>query len=859
MNDFPNGTADDYGAAIAFYTHAIEDQPDIVESYWYLGLAWLLQGDEAAAQTVWITALSQAAPGQSDQLTTDLADLLIAEATRQCQHHRPDQASRLYQQVLELQPEAADIQLALGNALAAQGDLLGALIPWQMAATLQPESAAPHERQAEVLHKLGRLEDAIACYSHALVLQPNRVELYQVLGRCYVQQNQWAAAVAPFYQALQLQPWCAAAWGDLGYTQLQLGNLETAIASIQQAVQLQPSLVEQYCKWVTPSTAQSSLQPNADFLQALLSSDGDCYGELGRLLSDRGHLNLAIATYQAAANRQPNAAQFQIELGQLLTQMHQLDAALNAYQTALNLTPNSPEAVLGMAQVLAKSGQYQAAIAWANQAVAQAPTTFDGYALLGDLARSIEQWDVAIGHYQAALAIEPTAIECWGNLAVACTHGRREIEAIACFKTILHLNSNLAPVVGDLMTALQHQTLLPSSDKLAHITPIDPPSGWYETTEEWINQSSLDAHHYSPIHPPQTVILTPPKQIETSLEAAPHFSFRFGHDMTIPGTFLATLNNGRFWLDPDQSSSAILTENNQLLADLSPEFPILSPGHPDQLPEQHWTFRARKLPPPEQIDGTVAILAGLSNNVYFHWLLDCLPRFELLRLSGLDLSQIDYFLVSDRLLFQQESLRILGIPNTKILSLESHLHIQATKLIVPSFAGAIAWFQPWVVDFLNTTFLDQSTDSWTRPSTHPTRLYISRQNTTNRRIVNEAEIVEYLERIGFVKIDLASLSIADQAQLFSQAEVIVAPHGSGLTNTVFCTPSTKLIEIFSPNFVYPCYWYISNLLKLDYFCLLGELPIGYSLHTLLYPNPRIEDIFVNLDTLEQLLNLAGVE
>lgn len=870
MNDFPTGTADEYGAAIAFYTHAIEEHPDAIEPYWYLGLAWLLQGDEMAAQAIWFTALSQTAPEQLDRLTTNLAAILLAEASWQRQYRRPDQVSRLYQQVLELQPEAADIQLALGNALAEQGDLLGALIPWQMAATLQPDWGAPYERQAEVLHKLGQLEDAIACYSHALVLQPNRAELYQALGQCYVQQNQWAAAIAPFHRALQLQPRCAAAWGDLGYAQLRLGNLETAIASIQQAVQLQPSMIENYCTWIkldpAQNTDQSDLQANANFLQWLLlpmdasmgTPMGNCYGTLGQLLSKRGQLELAIATYQIAVTRQPNAAQFQLELSQLLTQMHQLDAALNAYQTALNLTPNSPEAVLGMARVLAKSGQYQAAIAWANQAITLAPTTFDGYALLGDLARSIEQWDVAIGHYQAALAIEPTAIECWGNLAVACAHAHREIEAIACFKTILHLNSNLAPVVGDLMTALQHQTLLPSSDTLAHVTPIDPPSGWDETTEEWMNQSGLDAHHYSPIHPPQTVILTPPKQIETNLEAAPHFSFRFGHDITIPGTFVATLSNGRFWLDPDQSSTAILTENNQLLADLSPEFPILSPGHPDQLPEQHWTFRARKLPPPEQIDGTVAILAGLSNNVYFHWLLDCLPRFELLRLSGLDLSQVDYFLVSDRLSFQQESLRILGIPNTKILSLEAHLHIQAPKLIVPSFAGAIAWFQPWVADFLTTTFLDQSTYSRIYPSTHPTRLYISRQNATNRRIVNEAEIVEYLEQIGFVKIDLESLSITDQAQLFAQAEVIVAPHGSGLTNAIFCTPSTKLIEIFSSNFVYPCYWYISNLLKLDYFYLLGELPIGYSLHTLLYPNPRIEDIFVNLDTLKRLLNLAGV-
>jgi len=895
MNPAMNAVAnhygvDDYGAAIAFYTHAIEDQPDIVESYWYLGLAWLLQGDEAAAQTVWITALAQAAPDQADQLTTDLADLLIAEATRQCQHHRPDQASRLYQQVLELQPDAAEIQLALGNILAEQGDLTSALVSWQTATTLQPEWIEPVERQAEVWQKLGQIEQAIACYHQALTLRPDRADFYHLLGLCYTQQAQWEMAIAQFSQMLQRQPQCAAAWGDLGYAQLRRGNLETAIAHFQLAVQMQPHTVETYCNWVKQGTAAVALQLNADFLQSLLpTATVDCsdasgefderekraecislpqlqpqtkqYGYLGTLLSQRGQPELAIAAYQTAVTLQPSAVQFHLELGHVLTQVNQLDAAFNAYQTVLQLTPNSTKALLGIGRILVKFGQYQEAIALANQAIALAPIQPDGYILLGDVARLRGQWDESAKHYQTALKLAPTAIECWCNLAIALAHSHRDEEAIACFKTILNLNSNLAPVVWNFITSLQTQALLAPSATLAQITPIDAPIGWHETTEEWIHQTSLNANDYIPIHPPQTVILTPPKQIETNSNSAPHFSFRFGRKITIPKTFLVTLANGRFWLDPDQSSSAIFTKNNQILADLSPEFPILSPGHPDQQPGQHWTFRAEKLSPPELIQGNVVVLAGLSNNVYFHWLLDCLPRFELLQLSGVDLTEVDYFLVGDRQPFQQESLAMLGIPNSKILPIEQHLHIQATQLIVPSFPGAIAWFQPWVGDFLKATFLNQVTDSFSdqpNQSNYPTRLYISRQNTTTRRVINESELVQYLEQFGFVSIDLEALSIVEQAQLFASAEVIVASHGSGLTNAIFCAPSTKIIEIFSPNFVYSCYWYISNVIKLDYFYLLGDLPLGYSMHQFLYPNPRIEDIFVNLNTLKKILDVAGI-
>ncbi|NET60866.1 MAG: glycosyltransferase family 61 protein, partial [Symploca sp. SIO2E6] len=92
----------------------------------------------------------------------------------------------------------------------------------------------------------------------------------------------------------------------------------------------------------------------------------------------------------------------------------------------------------------------------------------------------------------------------------------------------------------------------------------------------------------------------------------------------------------------------------------------------------------------------------------------------------------------------------------------------------------------------------------------------------------------------------------------AQAQVVVAPHGSGLTNTVFCSPGTKVIEIFSPNYVYHCYWLLSNLVGLEYYYLLGETLPGYILHQLIYPNSRIEDIFVNLDELSKIMKFAGV-
>ena len=115
-----------------------------------------------------------------------------------------------------------------------------------------------------------------------------------------------------------------------------------------------------------------------------------------------------------------------------------------------------------------------------------------------------------------------------------------------------------------------------------------------------------------------------------------------------------------------------------------------------------------------------------------------------------------------------------------------------------------------------------------------------------------------LTEFGFQSVALESLSIQQQAALLSQAQIVISAHGSGLTNLVFCNSGTQVIEIFSPNYVYPCYWLLSNLAGLDYSYILGEMPEGYHLHQLVYPDARSEDIWVNINELIAILKQCNI-
>jgi len=71
-----------YELAISLYEQAIQAAPEVRSHYWHLGLALLLHGQEADAQTMWLFAMSEGEETQIEQWTDELVQILQAEANR---------------------------------------------------------------------------------------------------------------------------------------------------------------------------------------------------------------------------------------------------------------------------------------------------------------------------------------------------------------------------------------------------------------------------------------------------------------------------------------------------------------------------------------------------------------------------------------------------------------------------------------------------------------------------------------------------------------------------------------------------------------------------------------------------------
>jgi len=108
------------------------------------------------------------------------------------------------------------------------------------------------------------------------------------------------------------------------------------------------------------------------------------------------------------------------------------------------------------------------------------------------------------------------------------------------------------------------------------------------------------------------------------------------------------------------------------------------------------------------------------------------------------------------------------------------------------------------------------------------KIYVTRQNANYRNLINEEDIIKILKKEGFRIVDLNNLDVFGQIELFSNAQFVISPTGSSLTNVVFCSSGTKIVEITPKyNFEYENnfktrYSYLCNQLNLNYFSVEAD-------------------------------------
>lgn len=840
------------------------------ECYAMLGRALVHQGNDQKA----IAAYTQSLRQQPHQPKSHYAIGLLYG--RQKKYSR---AISHYQMALQLSPNWAQAAFKLGSVFHQVGYARQARQAYEFAITCDRTCADAYFALGLLHEQKGEVRKAIKCYRETIFLRPKHVRGYCCLSAALIRMDAYEAAADVSAQAVSTLPDSALLHNNLGQILSAKGDTAAAMLAYQQALTLENTLA------VT-------------------------HQNLGRLWRSHQNLDKATEHFQQALQqialqpqnlhqngRQQALSQTAIlsDYARVLIAQGDWSGLLDCFRQAIALSPDWIAAYCDRTIHLCQDdlffrlqrtcGRFLLALQQAQSPDTEAilqERLCQIYEYLGDLSIACDAPTRAEQCYRNALSINPDALNIYVELGDCLRLQGRQTAAITIYQAGILQSETFS------LTASHATQLL--TDKLKQASLTQPAeahaiSGIYSSYKDWLAVVSDKAQApYIPIAQPdpqcggvtcgacmgKLIRQFEPVQVGkraffTAAKAAPE----------VPDfpTFVAVIPQGRAWIAPQENAwnicneIAVFTPDNYLLGNLSRCFPWYLPGCDRHSVSSH-TVLHRQAPLPEvrQLKGSVAILSGLSGHIYYHWMFDVLPRLNILREAlerqGERLDSIDYFVVNNfEKGFQKETLAALGIPLEKVIASDHLPHIQAERLIVPSFAGHLDWVPPGSIDFLRSAFLQRtpagldSTESGPAESQDPSRkrFYITRSQAKYRHVLNEMAVIDLLESFGLIPVALETLSVAQQAQLFAEAEIIVSPHGSGLTNLAFCSPNTTVVECFSPYYMRTDYWTISQHLKINHYYLIGESFECHPLRQLMYPSGLTEDFLIDLSDLRGLL------
>ena len=843
-----------HSRAICHYQMALLQRPGWSEAAWPLGKLFYRLGCYDQALATYQKIL---------EYTPSCAKTCFAIGVLLEQSGKLGLAIKSYRQAALLNPQYSDAYCYWGSALACLKEYEAAASVYKHAIELMPMDAALHGRLGQVMLVQGDSAGAIAAYNTSLSLNDNFAETYQNLGRLWRRYQDLAKAEDYFRQALKLEPENVSMLNDYASVLLSRGNWADLFDCFRMAIAQQPDWIEAYCK-----KAMRISGPKAGPETGSGTGSGTGPKKDKDLLQQLQQTSARFLLGLQQAKSATTVAILQERLGQAYSQLGKLSMACDApshaeqcYRSALALMPDELAIYRDLGHCLMVQGRRTAAIAIYQAGILQSEQV--GKHLSPDNA-----W-VAEGAKQQPMTVEILRSQLQQALVIEPTLKNSEIAGFYHHAHDWLADNGLSPSgkcsgkCSSVECSSQHSQKHSKKHSQKHLDRSEIPS---KATRDpacggVTCQSCMGrlVRQFSPVRVGKRTYHCQPD--------TPDGGWPFP-------TFTVTIPQGRAWIAPQTSAwdvcneIAIFTPDNFLLGDLSRAFPWYLPGcqRHDDIASHPVLQRLTPLPAVQHIPGKVAVLSALSGHIYYHWLFDLLPRIGVLQQDlhrqGLDLDHIDYFVVNSiEKDFQRETLAALGIPLEKVIASDRSPHFQAEQLIVPSFPGHLDWVPPGSMDFLRKAFLSAQSTERGEGTTHRRpgkRFYITREQANYRHVFNETAVIEMLSRFGFVTVALETLTVAEQIELFSEAEVIVAAHGSGLANLVFCRPETVVIECFSPNYVRTDYWMISQYLKLDHYYLIGEGLTCYPLRQILYPSGLTEDFSIDVTALRLLLKTAGI-
>lgn len=262
------------------------------------------------------------------------------------------EAADLVGRAANLRPQDAALQLNLGNALKALGQLDGAIERFRNALTLAPTFPLAHYNLGNAYAAAGRHEDAADAFQKSLRLQPANASSHNNLGNALHALGRHEDAIACFQRALELQPGHAGAHNNLGMALNSLDRADEAAAQFRAAIAAQPRFVAAHFNLANTLNATGQHAEASAVFEAVLALQPQfppaLFG-LGNALAAMGRPKEALPHFERVVGLDPKFALAWLSLGTTHHALGAHAAAVRGFDQALRLRPDLASAHMNRA------------------------------------------------------------------------------------------------------------------------------------------------------------------------------------------------------------------------------------------------------------------------------------------------------------------------------------------------------------------------------------------------------------------------------------------------------------------------------------------------------------------------------
>ena len=205
-------------------------------------------------------------------------------------------------------------------------------------------------------------------------------------------------------------------------------------------------------------------------------------------------------------------------------------------------------------------------------------------------------------------------------------------------------------------------------------------------------------------------------------------------------------------------------------------------------------------------------VSGLITSSYYHQITEDIPSLLLIHKNQKIVSR------------ERDSslLSFFGLTNLQIVEEDNFVLVE--KLDVLTKGRDVGYLHPQSRELLLKQVQDYMKEKAFR------KVYLSRLNM-RRTVPGELSIIEYLKSRNFEIVDSGSLSIQDQVKIFSEAKIVVAPHGGAITNMIF-SKNARLLELMPNSRINRCFEWQSHICGHNYQVIVYDDKRGVDLNIL---------------------------